>query len=154
MNVETVTRKEVENWARDFNEIPTFAVAKLAALDIESIREITETDDEYAEFLPMWNTMWTVRDLALQEWIKNNPEIMQECGFRVYESDAFEVIFGIDGAGYDFYSAHWIPLYKAYYGDIEERLKKEFGITKEIFGENYEVGIYNLVTGETVTIKG
>lgn len=39
---------------------------------------------------------------------------MADCGFRIYESDDFGgYIFGIDGAGYDFYDAHWIPLYKA-----------------------------------------
>lgn len=32
--------------------------------------------------------------------------------FRIYEQEDFEYIFGIDGCGYDFYEAHWIPLYE------------------------------------------
>ena len=40
-------------------------------------------------------------------------QIMANCGFRIYESEDYGYIFGIDGAGYDFYEAHWIPLYKA-----------------------------------------
>ena len=31
----------------------------------------------------------------------------------MYESGEFGYFFGIDGAGYDFYECHWIPLYKA-----------------------------------------
>ena len=38
---------------------------------------------------------------------------MADCGFRIYEQEDYGYIFGIDGAGYDFYEAHWIPLYKA-----------------------------------------
>lgn len=38
---------------------------------------------------------------------------MADCGFRIYEQEDLGYVFGIDGAGYDFYSEHWIPLYKA-----------------------------------------
>ena len=34
-------------------------------------------------------------------------------GFRIYESEEFGYFFGIDGAGYNFYDSHWIPLYDA-----------------------------------------
>ena len=37
---------------------------------------------------------------------------MSDCGFRVYQHEEWGFFFGIDGAGYDFYSEHWIPLYK------------------------------------------
>ena len=39
--------------------------------------------------------------------------ILSECGFRVYESEEFGLFFGIDAAGFDFYEAYWIPLYRA-----------------------------------------
>lgn len=38
--------------------------------------------------------------------------MMSDCGFRVYQHEEWGFFFGIDGAGYDFYSEHWIPLYK------------------------------------------
>ena len=38
---------------------------------------------------------------------------MSEYCFRIFEHDDFGYFFGIDDAGYDFYAAHWIPLYKA-----------------------------------------
>ena len=65
--------------------------------------------------LPMWGTMWTFGDSADDWWLEERDgiKLMSECGFRVYESEDFGFIFGIDGAGYDFYESHWIPLYKA-----------------------------------------
>lgn len=77
-----------------------------------------ERDDFEVErdgVLPMWGTMWTFGDSADDWWLEEDDgiKLMSECGFRVYESEDFGFIFGIDGAGYDFYSDHWIPLYKA-----------------------------------------
>lgn len=63
--------------------------------------------------LPMWGTMWTFGETLDDEWAKENLETMRECGIWVYESDELGILFGIDGAGYDFYESHWIPLYKA-----------------------------------------
>ena len=52
--------------------------------------------------------------MAHKAWYEGDgSKLMSECGFRVYESEDFGFIFGIDGAGYDFYESHWIPLYKA-----------------------------------------
>ena len=70
---------------------------------------------ERDSLLPMWGTMWSFGDGADNWWLDEmgGVEIMSECGFRVYESDDFGYFFGIDGAGYDFYESHWVPLYKA-----------------------------------------
>lgn len=64
---------------------------------------------------PMWGTMWSFGDGCDDWWLEDGDgiRIMSECGFRIYESDEFGYFFGIDGAGYNFYDAHWIPLYKA-----------------------------------------
>lgn len=65
--------------------------------------------------LPMWGTMWAFGDSADDYWLDecDGLQKMADCGFRVYESEDYGHIFGIDGAGYDFYEAHWVPLYKA-----------------------------------------
>lgn len=70
-----------------------------------------ETDDS----LPMWGTMWSFGDSCDDHWMEDQGgvRIMSECGFRVFESDDFGYFFGIDGAGYSFYEAHWEPLYRA-----------------------------------------
>lgn len=64
--------------------------------------------------LPMWSTMWSFGDNCDDYWIDEYDGIrkMSECGFRIYQSEEFGYFFGIDGAGYDFYESHWIPLYR------------------------------------------
>ena len=70
---------------------------------------------EYYDYFPMWGTMWQFSDPVDIWWLeeKGGLQIMGNCGFRIYEQEDYGYIFGIDGAGYDFYEAHWIPLYDA-----------------------------------------
>jgi hypothetical protein len=74
----------------------------------QSVDEMQDTWD-----LPMWRTMWTFGENIDEGWARDNLETMRDCGFWVYESDELGVVFGINGAGYDFYEDHWVPLYKA-----------------------------------------
>ena len=74
--------------------------------------------DIYVErdgMLPMWGWMWAFGDSIDEEWLDrdDNLRVMADCGFRIYKQGDIGYLFGIDGAGYDFYSEHWIPLYKA-----------------------------------------
>ena len=69
-------------------------------------------------YLPMWGTLWAFGDSIDNEWLRgeylgNGLQAMADCGFRIYEQEDYGYIFGIDGAGYDFYESHWIPLYRA-----------------------------------------
>lgn len=70
--------------------------------------------ERYAQF-PMWSTMWSFGDSCDDYWLEEEDgiRIMSECGFRIYEHVEFGYFFGIDGCGYDFYEAHWLPLYNA-----------------------------------------
>lgn len=74
----------------------------------QPVLEITE---DYADILPMWGVVWTFENKLDEDWAYEHLEEMANCGFRIYESDELGLFFGIDGAGYDFYTAHWIPLY-------------------------------------------
>jgi hypothetical protein len=67
------------------------------------------------DYLPMWGTMWAFDDSIDNWWLeeKDGLQKMADCGFRIYRQEDYEYLFGIDGAGYDFWEAHWIPLYKA-----------------------------------------
>ena len=63
--------------------------------------------------LPMWGFMWKFKDMLDEDWIdEDGLRALSDCGFRVYYHEEWGYFFGIDGAGYDFYDAHWIPLYK------------------------------------------
>lgn len=64
-------------------------------------------------YFPMWGTMWSFGNSIDNYWLENHIQEMSNCGFRIYEHEEYGYFFGIDGCGYDFYGAHWIPLYKA-----------------------------------------
>lgn len=72
-----------------------------------------EVESRY-DLLPMWGTMWSFGDGLDDEWLAREDGIrkMSNCGFRIFESERYGFYFGIDGAGYDFYENHWVPLYK------------------------------------------
>lgn len=74
------------------------------------MRDDFEVDNETG-FLPMWGTLWQFGNGLDESWLENHLQEMSNCGFRIYEHDEWGYFFGIDGAGYDFYEAHWIPLY-------------------------------------------
>ena len=99
-----------------FNQIPQNVIDKLMQAH-EEVNEITPDahEHEYDDVLPLWGTMWSFQDSADSWWLEfdGGLEKMAACGFRIYEQEDYEYIFGIDGGGYDFYEAHWIPLYKA-----------------------------------------
>ena len=109
-------REAATAWVNGFNAVPVAVVEKLMRLDLDEVLEITPgRRDEDADYLPMWGTMWSFGNSADDYWLeeKDGLELMAECGFRIYEQEDFGYLFGIDGAGYSFMEAHWIPLYKA-----------------------------------------
>jgi len=70
--------------------------------------------ERYSAF-PAWGTMWSFGDPCDDHWMEKlgGVQVMSDHGFRVYEHDEFGYFFGIDGAGYNFYEHHWLPLYDA-----------------------------------------
>lgn len=77
---------------------------------------VTVFEDEFEvqrdDGLPMWGTMWEFKDVCDEQWLENNLQAVANCGFRIYESEDYGYLIGINGAGYDFYEAHFCPLYK------------------------------------------
>jgi len=112
-------REAAEAWVREFDAIPQGMISELMEHNPYGWHEVTisEEDDEPYDILPAWGTMWSFHDWCDNGWFEYEYDeaikAMSECGFRVYESDDYGYFFGIDGAGYDFYEAHWIPLYEA-----------------------------------------
>ena len=113
MRFETI-KDATRAWIGEFNAFPITMIEKLITLEPNSWYEITPNIEESeTDFLPMWGWIWQMTDICDTDWLENNLEEVAECGFRIYESDEFGLFIGIDGAGYDFYKEHWIPLYKA-----------------------------------------
>lgn len=86
-------------------------------IELEDGREVTAYRDEFEVVrnyeLPVWGALWQFKDPCDRDWLEDNLETMAKCGFTIVHSDKFGYFFGVDGAGYNFYEAHWIPLYKA-----------------------------------------
>ena len=64
---------------------------------------------------PIWNTWFIPKETLDVDWIDDNQEEIAKLGFtiiRISHERFEEIALGIDGVGYDFYEAHWIPLYK------------------------------------------
>ena len=141
-NQKMTIKEATQEWVRGFNAIPQQLIEKaypnLDGLEILVTErecgycgntEFEENEDqelicsscenkseEYAQEtydLPMWGTMWTFEESMDDDWVKENLETIRECGLWVYESDELGIIIGINGAGYDFYENHWMPLYNA-----------------------------------------
>ncbi len=108
-----------ENGYGEISEIKEDSNGVLYVIELDCEETVEARDGEfeveYDYMLPMWRWMWTFDDSADDYWLEelDGIRIMSECGFRIYEHEEFGYFFGIDGCGYDFYEAHWIPLYKA-----------------------------------------
>ena len=112
-------------WSNDYQEMGEVTEItededgnEVVKVELDNGEEIETTKDDISReedsYFPMWGTMWQFGDSCDDWWLENDNglEIMAECGFRIYESYEFGYFFGIDGAGYDFYEAHWLPLYE------------------------------------------
>lgn len=90
---------------------------EVVKVELDNGKEIETAKDDISReedsYFPMWGTMWQFSESIDDWWLEQNLEKMAKCGFRIYESYEFGYFFGIDGAGYDFYEEHWVPLYKA-----------------------------------------
>lgn len=73
--------------------------------------QIEPTEGYYG--LPAWGTMWAFKYSTDSDWVREHLHETADCGFRIYESEDFGCMIGIDGGGYDFYESHWIPLHRA-----------------------------------------
>lgn len=139
------TIKDVEKHDEQDEDV-IYVVSLDGSLDsqIKCKQEDFEVRYDYA--LPIWGTMWTFGDSTDDYWLEElgGIEAMSECGFRVYENEDFGYVFGIDGAGYDFYELHWIPLYKRRGLEWhDERTENgEFYMTEERKAQLYE-GLLN-----------
>lgn len=107
-------REAAEHWVSGFNAIPKALIEKAyGGNNVDGLEEITPASPNDVNILPKWGTMWTFGKIVDEVWARKNLKVMAKCGFRIYKSNEIGICFGIDGGGYDFYEAHWIPLYKA-----------------------------------------
>lgn len=112
----TTIKQATEKWIGEWNAIPTEAVRIIINHDIdngEESYELTEEREDAYGYPVAWGTMWTFGESLDEDWALENKDILEECGIVAFYTETLGVVFGIDGAGYDFYEQHWIPLYKS-----------------------------------------
>ena len=103
----------VRKWIGEFDHIPQSLIIKAYGDNLyDEFVKLTE-EDEYEEFLPMFDTMWRVSDSSDTDWLKKNLDTVRELGFMLFWCEDLGYVLGIDGVGYNFYEAHWTPLYLA-----------------------------------------
>lgn len=110
-----------------FNRIPSWFITDNMNLNYENwtiYEQIEEWDDEkqdytvdytdYGEF-PMWGWVWDPSTWIPYEWMNEHRHELMDIGFTIIENEYEDFwCLGINGAGYDFYEAHWTPLYDLY----------------------------------------
>ena len=66
-----------------------------------------------SEHYPMWSTIFEERDDFISDRIMSDIDELYKIGIGVIRpTDYTNACLFIAGAGYDFYDAHWIPLFK------------------------------------------
>lgn len=128
------SNRNIRNKAYDLVEqtisnVPMYLIESSLLSDQSSWTFCLSCDDGYEEFtnegeyLPMWGTAFFVNDIGLYNFIDENRESVCDMGFVIMICDNNDDIYlGIDGAGYDFYENHWIPLYKAYMEYLDNKI--------------------------------
>lgn len=77
----------------------------------EAVKE--QNEDAFLTFAhgdnnyPMWNTLFEFKEQPSKEIV----QAAINAGFGVIEHEDFNTMLFVSGAGYSFYSAHWIPFY-------------------------------------------
>lgn len=83
----------------DYIDYPTF----------EKIEDEDEKESERNDFYPMWSTLWQDSNDYLRRY--NSDLLYEKTGIgRITGNDYVDDLIFIKGCGYDFITAHWIPL--------------------------------------------
>jgi hypothetical protein len=96
----------LSEWKEGFEEYREYLAAYAKW---EEEHEEWEQSQQLMSWPVAWNTMWSATDSA------DLIGALIDSGFVVYRTqgeleDFGPIVFGVDGCGYGFYGAHWIPL--------------------------------------------
>ena len=159
--IEYIERPSNEIIKKDMNE---------EDLKDKTEEEQEEVIDEFyfqSEHFPMWNTIFEAKEDFISERIINQVDDLYDLGIGVIApTDNTHACLFIAGAGYNFYNAHWIPLF-IHWGWIEEKEMKEkekrnkirltnwneFGDTLEKLAENRDETIKRHANGLLKALK-
>ena len=99
--------------SEDFENIPADLVLGQSDFFVSWTFYGLDDAGEYAPVdVPMWGTFFMPKTSLDADWLADNAESVASLGFTLIYRDGDFWGLGIDGAGYDFYEAHWLPLYR------------------------------------------
>jgi hypothetical protein len=103
-------KEAVQRWLNEFSLIPTELVKRAYKDNPEDLELLSS---EYpVHYFPCAHGWMYHPDFSLdEEWIRENIEKVETCGFLVFETDETGILLGVDGGGYSFVDEHWHPLY-------------------------------------------
>lgn len=107
---------DIRTWVKvEFNTISE-SYLNFEEMELLNYSELEECHDGgYFEYVPIWGYYFEVDSSLLEEIILDNLKEVSSIGFHVFKHETTEnILLGIDGAGYDFYEAHWEPLRDLY----------------------------------------
>jgi len=87
-------------------------VDRMRCPDCQQYTLATEAGTQYGDAFPAWGTMWMLADHPLGSWASHHLDWFEDHHLLVYDSN-FGWLLGVDGAGFNFYTKFWIPLYRA-----------------------------------------
>ena len=116
-NITPLKSGDVVEYLGDYYELITVLEEnEIVIEDAEGNKQTVDIEEIYKDdeiIFPMWSTVWQTVGFQ-SEWIGRNLDKVANCGFEIYEAEDLDgYIIGVNGAGYDFYEAHWVPLYEA-----------------------------------------
>ena len=116
-NITPLKSGDVVEYLGDYYELITVLEEnEIVIEDAEGNKKTVDIAEIYKDdeiIFPMWSTVWQTVGFQ-SEWIGRNLDKVANCGFEIYEAEDLDgYIIGVNGAGYDFYEAHWVPLYEA-----------------------------------------
>ena len=97
----------------DFSKIPSLLVTEQEGF-FDRYEFFSENEEGEYTYVgePMWGTYFSPDDQVDCQWFQDNAEAVAKLGFTLIYEDGEFFALGIDGAGFDFYEAYWIPLYR------------------------------------------
>jgi len=102
---EECTEEEAENYINSLDDVNDHVkdfIDGCHDLDFQNWKE-NKVDENY----PMWNTLFEFKHTPSESVL----QAAIDSGFGVIESDSFNPMLFVSGAGYSFMSQHWIPLF-------------------------------------------
>lgn len=110
---ETMTGAAIHWVLTKFHPIPRMIVKILSDFKPIRLKELTPPNEQVVSLIPKWRTLWKMDNPADEKWARKHIDILQQCGFRVYEYPKMGLLLGLDEVKGDLYKNYWTPLYQA-----------------------------------------